>query len=640
MAINFPSSPSINDVHTENSLSWRYNGNAWLTVATSNIENVVATGSTEPRSLSDRFADTVNVKDFGAVGDGVTDDTAAIQAAIDYAGINGKGAVQFAASTYSVNQIDLKSDIHLIGVGSTIKQRTAGEIVLYLQDVNDVTIEGFEIDGNSLGSFGTGSGHGFGSGDTAIVCRDTSNITIKGNHIHNFSNMGICFMTPDNSSDDQVGIEITENIIHTIGARLTSVNTPAYTPEAGEGIILAIGDSGNRLQPKNKNIIISKNRLYDNFQTQISGGECDGIFIFGNELSDSDSNGIQIGTGTKNARVTHNFVHDYTALRNPTFEGRGISVHADGDETNFVVSNNIVNKAGLIGIDGRSANTIISNNIITDAGQNNTTSTSTAGILVLSSGVNVSNNVVDGSEHTGIDIVAGSTDVNDTYITDNRVKGSGKQGIHFRPTGSGVFNNLMVNSNIVNDTQNNGLSFSSCTSGSVSNNIIEDYNLENNGSRGINIYSSAQLNVNGNVINTTQSGSNDLRVDTTSSSIYVDASNEFNSYEGTSGLNSLRYTSNSSLSSGEAFKGLLLRVSNSTYTISLPPAIQGMNFCVSADTGGGNARLDPSGSDFFAGQAAGKYAQLSSGNSAHVKCIKAGQWSITLVDNSSVTYES
>ncbi|GAA2871975.1 hypothetical protein GGQ99_000958 [Aminobacter niigataensis] len=50
-------------------------------VDSSVVNEVIATGSVTPRSLSNRFADHLNVKDFGAVGDGVADDTASFNAA-------------------------------------------------------------------------------------------------------------------------------------------------------------------------------------------------------------------------------------------------------------------------------------------------------------------------------------------------------------------------------------------------------------------------------------------------------------------------------------------------------------------------------------------------------------------------------
>lgn len=50
-----------------------------------NLLSVTADGSSETRNLGERFSDIVNVKDFGATGNGSDDDTEAIQAAFDYA---------------------------------------------------------------------------------------------------------------------------------------------------------------------------------------------------------------------------------------------------------------------------------------------------------------------------------------------------------------------------------------------------------------------------------------------------------------------------------------------------------------------------------------------------------------------------
>ena len=61
------------------------------------------TGGVE-RTLQAKLEDVVNVKDFGAVGDGVTDDTAAIQAAIDSAAaLNNGGSVFLPTGVYLVS---------------------------------------------------------------------------------------------------------------------------------------------------------------------------------------------------------------------------------------------------------------------------------------------------------------------------------------------------------------------------------------------------------------------------------------------------------------------------------------------------------------------------------------------------------
>jgi len=84
-------------------------------VGAMNSSSVTATGSTTARTLANRFADVVNVKDFGAVGDGVADDTAAIQAALDsiptaYSPIANPASIYFPNGQYNISsQLWVKS---------------------------------------------------------------------------------------------------------------------------------------------------------------------------------------------------------------------------------------------------------------------------------------------------------------------------------------------------------------------------------------------------------------------------------------------------------------------------------------------------------------------------------------------------
>lgn len=98
---------------------------------------VTAEGSTTARPLAERFADVMNVKDFGAKGDGVTDDSFAIQSAI-IAG--SRKTLYFPAGTYICKDVSIEDGynsplhaegkIRIVGAGknsTTIKFITREE---------------------------------------------------------------------------------------------------------------------------------------------------------------------------------------------------------------------------------------------------------------------------------------------------------------------------------------------------------------------------------------------------------------------------------------------------------------------------------------------------------------------------------
>ena len=119
-----------------------------------------------PYPVCEKLEQTVSVKDFGAVGDGVADDTAAIQAAINSVGSTGGGCVYFPAGTYKTSSTltIAANGIYLLGTGqlsSSISCNSATANIITIGDgitqVNTTYIEKLRVT-RSIQYTGTSAG--------------------------------------------------------------------------------------------------------------------------------------------------------------------------------------------------------------------------------------------------------------------------------------------------------------------------------------------------------------------------------------------------------------------------------------------------------------------------------------------------
>ena len=117
------------------------------------VSSVDADG--KPTGWRKKYRDMLNVRDFGAKGDSTTDDTAAIQAALDAASTRGISTVLFPTGTYKVSAatadnnffaaLTVHSGQRLLFDAATLQLTANGYdfyAVLNIHNVNNVTVEG------------------------------------------------------------------------------------------------------------------------------------------------------------------------------------------------------------------------------------------------------------------------------------------------------------------------------------------------------------------------------------------------------------------------------------------------------------------------------------------------------------------
>jgi len=139
----------------------------------SNVSYTPAGVGAVTTNVQAKLRQTVSVKDFGAVGDGTTDDTTAIQNALD-AVLSG-GTLYFPSGNYWLGNLTDKqialtiqsgTDINLVGDKATISCTSSGaapvqSIMLYFIDPNRVTITGINFTDNGFSTAGWSSGTGW-----------------------------------------------------------------------------------------------------------------------------------------------------------------------------------------------------------------------------------------------------------------------------------------------------------------------------------------------------------------------------------------------------------------------------------------------------------------------------------------------
>lgn len=172
------------------------------------------------RSLLDKNRDGLHIKDFGAKMDGVTDDAAAINAAINEAALRGKAVLVTGGGVCLIKDIiTMRPNVWLLGDRkTTIKQGDGADLSRMISgwpNADNSRVEGLIVDGNR-------ANNPTSIANSALIHTDVSNyMEVIGNHVNNAPSIAIA-MGPGR------GCAVERNIVYNRFSTAIFVNVAVF----------------------------------------------------------------------------------------------------------------------------------------------------------------------------------------------------------------------------------------------------------------------------------------------------------------------------------------------------------------------------------------------------------------------------